>query len=76
MIKSKMSLRAERSNPRDFAIASSFLLAMTEHIIFIDAYQLNWEASNPEIVDVAEKFIFANCYNPQVAGMIFRNHNQ
>ncbi|WP_223278498.1 hypothetical protein, partial [Nostoc sp. 'Peltigera membranacea cyanobiont' 232] len=35
-----------------------------------------WEASNPEIVDVAEKFIFANCYNPQVAGMIFRNHNQ
>ncbi len=36
----------------------------------------SWEASNLEIVDVAEKFIFANCYNPQVAGMIFRNNNQ
>ncbi|MEH2089761.1 hypothetical protein [Nostoc sp.] len=35
-----------------------------------------WEANNSEIVDVAEKFIFANCYNPQVAGMIFRNRSQ
>ncbi|MCF2147550.1 hypothetical protein IQ276_014205 [Desmonostoc muscorum LEGE 12446] len=38
--------------------------------------EYSWEASNPEIVDVAEKFIFANCYNPQVAGMIFRGHSQ
>ncbi|MEH2335949.1 hypothetical protein [Nostoc sp.] len=36
----------------------------------------SWEASNPEIVDVAEKFIFANCYNLQVARMIFRDHSQ
>ncbi|MEH2240220.1 hypothetical protein [Nostoc sp.] len=35
-----------------------------------------WEANNPEIVDVAEKFIFANCYNSQVAVMIFRDHSQ
>jgi putative transposase len=30
------------------------------------------EATNPEIVAVAEKFIFANCYNSQVAGIIFQ----
>ncbi|MHC5723381.1 MAG: hypothetical protein ACYTXY_04350 [Nostoc sp.] len=24
-----------------------------------------WEANNGEIEKVAEKFIFANCYNPQ-----------
>ena len=36
----------------------------------------SWEASNPEVVDVAEKFIFANCYNSQVAGTIFRNNSQ
>ncbi|WP_245876117.1 hypothetical protein [Tychonema bourrellyi] len=28
----------------------------------------DWEAENPEIVEVAEKFILANCYNPQIAG--------
>lgn len=33
----------------------------------------NWEATNPEIIAVAEKFVFANCYNPQVAGMIFQD---
>ena len=36
----------------------------------------NWEETNPEIVEVAEKFIFANCYNSQVAGVIFQNHSQ
>ncbi|MEH2425403.1 MAG: hypothetical protein V7K48_32220 [Nostoc sp.] len=35
-----------------------------------------WGANNPEIIDVAEKFIFTNCYNSQVAGVIFRDHNQ
>lgn len=29
-----------------------------------------WDAENPEILAVAEKFIFANCYNPQVAGSL------
>lgn len=29
-----------------------------------------WDAENPEILAVAEKFIFANCYNAQVAGSI------
>lgn len=27
-----------------------------------------WDAEDPEILAVAEKFILANCYNPQVAG--------
>jgi len=31
-----------------------------------------WDAENPEILAVAEKFIFANCYNPQVAGQILQ----
>ncbi len=31
-----------------------------------------WEASNPEILEVADKFIFANCYNPKVAGDILQ----
>jgi len=29
-----------------------------------------WDAENPEILAVAEKIIFANCYNPQVAGSL------
>ena len=28
----------------------------------------DWEAENPEIPEVAEKLILANCYNPQIAG--------
>lgn len=31
------------------------------------------EATNPEIVAVAKKFIFANCYNSQIAEIIFQN---
>jgi hypothetical protein len=31
-----------------------------------------WDAENPEILAVAEKFVFANCYNPQVAGQILQ----
>ena len=27
----------------------------------------SWEATDPEIREVADKFIFANCYNPQAA---------
>jgi hypothetical protein len=30
------------------------------------------EFVNPEVEAVAEKFIFANCYNPKVAGNILR----
>ncbi|MEG5234149.1 hypothetical protein QUB77_07830 [Microcoleus sp. AT9b-C3] len=35
-----------------------------------------WEAEDPEILAVAEKFIFANCYNPQVAGSILAQSGQ
>ncbi|MBD1884818.1 transposase [Microcoleus vaginatus] len=35
-----------------------------------------WEAEDPEILAVAEKFIFANCYNPQVAGSILAESGQ
>jgi hypothetical protein len=31
-----------------------------------------WDAENPEILAVAEKFVFANCYNPQIAGQILQ----
>ena len=31
-----------------------------------------WQASNPEIVAVAEKFIFANCYSQKIAGEILQ----
>jgi putative transposase len=31
-----------------------------------------WDAENPEILAVAEKFILANCYNPQIAGQILQ----
>lgn len=31
-----------------------------------------WQATNPEIVAVAEKFIFANCYSQKIAGEILR----
>jgi putative transposase len=33
----------------------------------------NWEAKNEEIEQVAEKFIFANCYNPQFVGSVLQN---
>jgi putative transposase len=33
-----------------------------------------WEASSPEIIEVADQFIFANCYNPQVAGSILQKN--
>ncbi|CAA9342292.1 hypothetical protein AVDCRST_MAG84-2448 [uncultured Microcoleus sp.] len=31
-----------------------------------------WLIENPEILAVAEKFILANCYNPQIAGQILQ----
>ena len=31
-----------------------------------------WQATNPEIVAVAEKFIFANCYSQKIAGETLR----
>ena len=31
-----------------------------------------WQATNPEILAVAEKFIFANCYSQKIAGEILR----
>jgi putative transposase len=31
-----------------------------------------WDAENPEILAIAEKFILANCYNPQIAGQILQ----
>ncbi len=31
-----------------------------------------WEANNGEIEKVAEKFIFAKCYNPQFVGSILQ----
>jgi hypothetical protein len=33
-----------------------------------------WEANSPEIIEVADQFIFANCYNPQVAGSILQKN--
>jgi len=35
-----------------------------------------WEAQDPEILAVAEKFVFANCYNPQIAGNILSELGQ
>ena len=35
----------------------------------------NWEVDDTEITAVAEKFIFANCYNPQVAAKWFENYS-
>jgi hypothetical protein len=34
------------------------------------------QTENPEIKEVAEKFIKANCYNPQVAGNILADKSQ
>lgn len=34
-----------------------------------------WDAVNPEVEAVAEKFIFANCYRPEVAGKILRQES-
>lgn len=31
-----------------------------------------WEATNEEIENVAWKFIFANCYNPQIASIVLQ----
>jgi len=31
-----------------------------------------WEATNEEIENVACKFIFANCYNPQIASIVLQ----
>ncbi len=33
----------------------------------------NWEVDDIKITAVAEKFVFANCYNPQVAAKWFEN---
>ena len=33
----------------------------------------NWEIDDTEITAVAEKFIFANCYNPQVVAKLFED---
>jgi len=33
-----------------------------------------WREDNPEIVEIAEKFIFANCYNPHHVGEFLRNY--
>lgn len=35
----------------------------------------SWEVDDTEITAVAEKFVFANCYNPQVAGAQFKNYS-
>lgn len=35
-----------------------------------------WEAEDPEILAIAEKFVIANCYNPQVAGNILAELGQ
>jgi putative transposase len=32
-----------------------------------------WEACDPEIVEVAEKFVLANCYDPKVAMQWFED---
>jgi hypothetical protein len=34
----------------------------------------DWEANSSEIVEVADKFVFANCFNPQVAGSILQKN--
>ena len=31
----------------------------------------DWEASDPEIIEVAEKFVLANCYDPKIAMKLF-----
>ena len=33
----------------------------------------DWEASNEEIREVAEKFVMANCYDPKVAAQFFND---
>ena len=33
-----------------------------------------WRENNPEIIEVAEKFIFANCYNPNHVGEFLNNY--
>ncbi|MEH2364022.1 hypothetical protein [Nostoc sp.] len=35
-----------------------------------------WEANNGEIEKVAEKFIFANCYNPQFVGSVLQKQGE
>ena len=32
-----------------------------------------WEATDSLIRDIAEKFVMANCYNPQIAAQFFDN---
>lgn len=34
--------------------------------------QNDWEPTNQEIEEVACKFIFANCYNPQFASIVLQ----
>ena len=34
-----------------------------------------WRENNPEIVKIAEKFIFANCYNPHHVGEFLQNYS-
>ncbi len=37
----------------------------------------DWEVDNPEIQEVAEKFVMANCYNQQAAcSMLHRDEPQ
>ncbi len=31
----------------------------------------DWDASDPEIIEVAEKFVLANCYDPKIAMKLF-----
>lgn len=33
-----------------------------------------WRENNPEIIEVSEKFIFANCYNPRHVGEFLNNY--
>ncbi|MBW4689624.1 MAG: hypothetical protein KME40_32165 [Komarekiella atlantica HA4396-MV6] len=35
-----------------------------------------WEASNQEIEKVACKFIFANCYDPQIASIVLQTQQE
>ena len=35
-----------------------------------------WEATNPEVQEVAEKFVMANCYDPKIAMQFFNDVSQ
>lgn len=35
-----------------------------------------WEATNPEIARVAERFVFANCYNPKFASIVLQKNDK